>query len=368
VLKDKTIFIAHNWSEAALNKQSVELAKYFSANNKVFFLNAKKRGLPFEKINENLTVIEWPGKRPVNFKDFVFAFRLMKKHKPYLLVSNFAANDIMMIAGKLTAVKIRISYFHTLVAQHISDFGKLDFRQQINIFRKGFAFRAATTMIASSNAGKKELIKYYKIKEPQIVVFPNSITDKRIINIPESIEKIGFVGRLHVSKGIDILINALKKVAEVFPQIRLIIIGKGPEEIKLKKQVEECRLQNNITFVNGISYDKVFQFLASINFLIVPSRIDNLPTVVMEAFSTGTPVIGSNSGGIPDMIDDGYNGLLFEKENADDLAGKILNLLKNTEQRNLFSKNARKTFEKKFSVENHPERFEAMLSLCSILK
>ena len=111
-----------------------------------------------------------------------------------------------------------------------------------------------------------------------------------------------------------------------------------------------------------MAYDTIFEFLASISFLIVPSRIDNLPTVVMEAFSTGTPVIGSNVGGIPDMIVDGYNGLLFENENSDDLADKIIMLLKNGEKRDLLSKNARQTFENRFSVENHGERFEAMLA------
>ncbi len=361
-IKDKTIFIAHSWSEAAINKQSVELAKYFSLSNKVYFLNAKKRDLPVEKINENLVVLEWPGKRPITYKDFVFAFKLMKRYKPDLIISNFAANNIMMIAGWLTGVKCRICYFHTLVAQHIADFGKLDLRQRINIFRKGFVFRAATRMIALSNAGEKELKKYYKIKESRIYLFSNSITDKKMINTSGNIEKIGIIGRLHPSKGVDILIKALTKVVEYFPKIMLIIVGKGSEETKLKALVQNCELQNNVSFESGIAYDKIFEFLVSINFLIVPSRIDNLPTVVMEAFSTGTPVIGSNIGGIPDMIVDGYNGSLFENENSDDLARKIVSLLKNDEKRDLFSKNARQTFEKKFSVENHPERFEAMLS------
>jgi glycosyltransferase involved in cell wall biosynthesis len=96
--------------------------------------------------------------------------------------------------------------------------------------------------------------------------------------------------------------------------------------------------------------------------LVVPSRTDNLPTVVLEAFSTYTPVIGANTGGIPDMIEDGYNGILFEKENVNDLVVKLEHLLTNEELRKRIGENARRTFLEHFCTDNLPQRFEKLLA------
>ena len=336
------------------------MALAFSKHNKVIFLSSKKTGQDILQINDNLVVYEWPGKRPVGWKDFFFAIKKMKQHHPDLIITNFAANDIMLFTSWLLGVKTRVSYFHTMVRQHIADYQSLGFRQRINIFRKGFAFRMATHMLASSNAAKEDLLKYYWVKKKRIHVFPNALPDTgfRKNHVTKS---IGFLGRLDRSKGVDILMDAFYKIAGLFPAATLIITGKGAREKELMEKINALQLQGRI-FMNGsIPYEEVRHFLTTLYFLVVPSRMDNLPTVALEALSVGTPVIASDAGGLPDIIEDGYNGLLFENENVLMLAEKMKYLLVNDEKRNEMSVNARSSFEKKYCMDDLAERFSMML-------
>jgi len=218
----------------------------------------------------------------------------------------------------------------------------------------------ATHMLPCSTAAKKDLIHYYRVKESKAFVFPNSLPDIEIRNKSNN-KKIGFLGRLDYSKGVDILIEAFTKVLKEIPDAVLEIAGKGSQETELKKTVASFNIKDRVIFKGAISYGEVLNFLSSVNFLVVPSRSDNLPTVALEALSVASPVIGSDAGGIPDIIIDGFNGLLFENENTEDLSKKIIELFGNRERRNLMALNARKTFEEKYCVDKLPGRFEQLL-------
>jgi glycosyltransferase involved in cell wall biosynthesis len=360
LIKDKIIFIAHSWSDVSLNLQSKALALALSKNNEVLFLNAKKYGQSGTAINNNLTIYEWPGKRPTGWKDLLFAVKLMWYNKPDIVVTNFAANDIMLFVSWFFRVEIRVCYFHTLVQQYIADGNVLEIKQRVNIFRKGLVFRMATHMLPSTKAAKDDLIKFYKVKTNRVFVFPNALPDTEMRNKNDG-KKIGFLGRLDRSKGVDILINAFKRLTQKISDTELEIVGKGAREKELKNQVESLGLCDKVLFKGAISYNEVLHFLTRINFLVVPSRMDNLPTVALEALSVGTPVIGSNAGGIPDIIIPGYNGLLFESENDEDLFYKMKHLLYKKDERDIMSVNARKTFEEKYSMTEHAARFEKLL-------
>ena len=360
MIRNKTIFIAHGWSDVSVNAQSKILALQLAENNKVIFLSSKKSGQSLRVINDNLIVYEWPGKRPVGWKDFFFVIKQMKRYKPYMIITNFAANDIMLFVSWIFRIKYRICYFHTMVEQHIVDHGSINIKQQINIFRKGFVFRMATHMLCPSLAAKKDLIKFYKVKNSRAFVFPNALPNTDLRNETDY-KTIGFLGRLDRSKGVDILISSFKKISDRFTDVQLIIAGNGKQENELKEQVFNVGLSDRVVFKGAIAYNHVPDFLASLAFLVVPSRMDNLPTVVLEAFSVGTPVIGSNAGGIPDMINSGYNGFLFENENVEELAQRMEQCLQHQEQRNNISVNARKAFEEKYCIDDLLERFENVI-------
>lgn len=361
MIENKTIFIAHNWWQTSVSRQSVELAKFFSIRNRVVFFNAKKRGLPEDRLSESLTVVEWPGKRPVTFSDLLFAIKMARRYTPDIIITNFGANNIMLFVSWLFGVKIRMAYYHTMVSQYIADKGTLGLQQRFNIRVKRFFFKKATHMLCPSSAAKKDLLQYYKVDSSKAIVIANALQGSPFINQGKNNLAIGFIGRLNKSKGVDILINAFIHLQKQIPALKLYIVGSGEEQAPLQHIVAAAGLQDNVIFKGSINNELIFDFLASVNFLVVPSRMDNLPTVVLEAFSAATPVIGSNSGGIPDMVQDKHNGLLFEKENIIDLWEKMKILVVDDALRNTMAQNALSTFNNKYSIVNLPQRFEALL-------
>lgn len=360
MIQNKTIFIAHNWSDASVAQQSKALALAFSQHNKVVFLSAKKNGHHAKKINDNLIVYEWPGKRPTGMKDFVFALKLFKQYNPNIAITNFAANNIMLLTSWLTGTKVRMCYHHTLLEQIITDNPQLSLKQRFFLQRKSWIYQLATHLLPCSSAAKDDLIKHYKVSPSKTFVFPNALEDRKIKNNGADTNTIGFIGRLDYSKGVDILINAFEKVQSFHPGARLVIVGDGKQHLSLQQLAVDKKV--NVRFTGAVSYQSVFTFLQTFTCLAVPSRTDNLPTVILESFSCCTPVVASNAGGIPDMIEDGKNGLLFEKENTANLADKLITLLGDKEARSRFAENARAVFLEKYCVDTLPVRIEQLLA------
>ena len=137
-----------------------------------------------------------------------------------------------------------------------------------------------------------------------------------------------YIGRLAVNKGIKTLLQAMTQVNKS----HLYIAGSGELEQELKSFVEQNDLRN-VTFLGHLPSDKLISLIQKAVFTVVPSEwYENYSMAVIESLACGTPVIGSQIGGIPEQVTDGYNGLLFEPGNAAQLAEKINFLLDNPQQ------------------------------------
>ena len=126
-----------------------------------------------------------------------------------------------------------------------------------------------------------------------------------------------YVGRLSHEKGVSTLIEAASRLP-----YRLKVIGGGPllEQLKIKNE----QLKNRVEFLGFKQWDEIKEIAGRARFTVIPSEwYENNPLSVIEAECIGTPVLGARIGGIPELIDEGVNGMTFESGNADDLAGKI---------------------------------------------
>lgn len=171
---------------------------------------------------------------------------------------------------------------------------------------------------------------------------------KRFLSIPDG-EIVIFVGRLAFRKGVDVLIKAWKKVIQRFPHACLLIVGSGEEEKKLINLSNSLNLIENIRFVGMV--DNVVDYLQTSDVFSFPSRLEGSPNAILEALACGLPVIGTNIGGIVDVINDGENGLLIPPENSDLLASNICQLLQDKEYRESFGVKARESALSLFSFD-----------------
>lgn len=139
-----------------------------------------------------------------------------------------------------------------------------------------------------------------------------------------------FCGRFSEKKGVVYLLRAMPKVLEHHPRMGLVLIGYGPLEEELRREVSRLGLSDSVQFTGPLPHTEIGQYLRAARLAVVPSVVDSsgetdgMPTVVIEAMAAGKPVVGTEVDGIPDVIRHGENGWLCHPRDADDLAEKIL--------------------------------------------
>ena len=191
------------------------------------------------------------------------------------------------------------------------------------------------------------------ISPSKFVLKPNFVKD--ILLPPVIRTKIFlFLGRLSEEKGIKVLLETFQTL-----QQNLIIAGAGP----LQKKVEEvCSRCSNIQYIGHLNTDEIQQYLAKCDALIFPSVwYEGMPITILEAFARGTPVIASNLGAMQAMVKEGYNGLHFNVNNANDLAEKVVfwsSMAKFEKEKYYF--NARKTYLENYTPK---QNFEILLDI-----
>lgn len=166
-----------------------------------------------------------------------------------------------------------------------------------------------------------------------------------------------FVGMPFYLKGVDILIEAFKKISQKNEEFKLRLIGYLLDEHK--NQYGD--LDGRIEFMKPLPYDELKQEYLQCYCFVLPSRAEGMGMVLLEAMASGKPVIGSNVGGIPGVIEDGRNGFLFESENSDDLADKLDKLLSDPGLARHMGEEGRKVVMEKFSSEEYLRKFRDMI-------
>jgi glycosyltransferase involved in cell wall biosynthesis len=146
-----------------------------------------------------------------------------------------------------------------------------------------------------------------------------------------------YVGRLSFEKRLEWLHAPITRL----PGARLAFVGSGPAENFLRKRFEGTRT----VFTGYMSGEELAQAYASADVFAFPSDTETLGFVAMEAMASGVPAVGANAGGIPDVIQDSQNGLLFEPGDLDDLTEKLGLLLRDADLRNRLARAARSSME-----------------------
>jgi glycosyltransferase involved in cell wall biosynthesis len=146
-----------------------------------------------------------------------------------------------------------------------------------------------------------------------------------------------YAGRLSPEKNLDVLADVLKAL----PEARMAFVGDGPARADLEKRFRRRRA----TFVGFLRGEELAAAYASADVFVMPSTTETLGFVVLEAMSSGLPVVAADAGGIPDLVRHGENGILFDPESPGDAAAALRDLLGSRAQRRHFAQQARKSAE-----------------------
>jgi len=209
--------------------------------------------------------------------------------------------------------------------------------------------------IAVSQFYKNKMIEF-GFPEEKISYLPNFVDLENYDPQVKEKNYILYFGRLSEEKGITVLIDAAEKT----PEIPFYIVGAGGLENDLKKKKEEYNLRN-IHFFGYKTGDELNKVLTESTCVVVPSEIyENCPMTILEAFAAGKPVIGSDIGGIPELINETIDGFTFQPGDSGELSEKIKWIWSNRDKAKKMGLQGRKKVEEKFNAESHYKRLMAI--------
>jgi len=162
------------------------------------------------------------------------------------------------------------------------------------------------------------------------------------------------IGRLVERKGIDMVIKSLPEVLKQIPNLVYVIAGNGSDKKRLEGLIKECNLENKVIFVGKIELEKLNLYYSLADIFIMASRqlangdVEGFGIVYLEANLYGKPVIAGRSGGVPDAVEDGVNGLLVNPESVEEISKAIIKLFQDQELYNSLAEQGRTRVNGKF--------------------
>jgi glycosyltransferase involved in cell wall biosynthesis len=180
---------------------------------------------------------------------------------------------------------------------------------------------------------------------------------------PISATHIGFIGRLEYQKDPLLFLEVIKRL----PGYTATIVGGGALGREVKVEIERCGLSAGVRVLGSLSHPQTLQTLTSLSALVMTSRWEGLPIVLLEAMWSGVPVVAIDVGGIAEVIEPGESGLLVNGRSADELARAVVDVTENLTLRKRIIKNARARVSSLFSEEsmlsNTQKMYEEILTL-----
>lgn len=204
----------------------------------------------------------------------------------------------------------------------------------------------AVDLLLSPSQFLADIIFQNRLKNQKIYVLHNGIDIRRYEPTGKDEDYILYFGRLSKEKGIETLLTAYRQY--ISTSFSLKIVGTGPLESVLRTKYPE------VEFCGYKFGDKLKKIIDECSFVVVPSEWnENCSMVVLESMAMGKPVIASRVGGLPEQVEDGETGYLFEMGQINDLGEKMERLIVQRGLRRKMAYKARKKVEKEYSLEKH---------------
>ncbi len=182
---------------------------------------------------------------------------------------------------------------------------------------------------------------------------------KRSLGINPRHSVVGNVANLRPAKGHGHLLEAARVVLDQFPEVTFVVVGREKVDgylRKLEDQAERLGIRDRVIFT-GFRYD-VNRLMTAFDVLVLPSLWEGFGMVLLEAMALGKPVIGTRVGGIPEVIEDGVNGYLVEPGSPQQLAQKLLGLLRDQRLRSQMGQKGLQRVQERFDIKNNVRTVE----------
>ncbi len=328
---------------------------------------------------------------PKIIRHIIYFFKILKKSKGVGII--YAQDPVSVGLPTMLASKILNKRFFIRIAgdyaweQGVQRFDVKDNLDDFSAKNKGYSFMVRVfKKIQKTVANSADMIivpsQYFKgiisnwgietskinaiyngikISQQSEVVFSNDIKDESTNK-----EKVLLsVGRLVPWKGFDVLIECMPEILKNYPNLKLKIIGSGPQKENLEKIINKLNLRDDVFLTGQLEREKTLKCMEEADLFILNTQYEGFAHQLIEVANLKTPIITTNIGGNPELIENNKEGILIEPNNKQQIIDSIIKVLKNNEFREDIVKNA---FIKsqQFSIQNTLDQLEKLLKITKI--
>ena len=337
--QEKNLILLSN--ELHKNKYEVEVLSYgtkkFSTNkldSNIQRINLEPRGYKYFIINFILSLVT-KGMLNIYLKSLIKIFGYLLNNKYKVLIC-FQAGGLISILKVITKSKTKIIIRESTSPIQMSKLQKSILPFSIKVKIKKILYKYSDTIVANSSGTKEEINHLLKTKKAitieNICDYSNLKIEKNANFHPlfkKASYKLITVGRLNQTKRVDIIIKAVKEIL-LHKNIELIIVGEGPEKLKLMKLAKDINISKKVHFI-GFS-NEVHKWIVNSDIYISASIVEGSPNSIIESVCLGTPVIAADCNhGPKEILDDGKIGILVPINNIEEIILNTKSLLSDKE-------------------------------------
>ena len=207
----------------------------------------------------------------------------------------------------------------------------------------------ANKVLVMNDFTKKIINEYYGVTSNRISIVTNGTDLEKFYNSKKNNKRVIFSGAMYHHRGIDVLLNCASQVIDQINDVEFLLLGDGPEMTRLREFVNKNNLSKNIIFKGWVQREKIPEFLATSSIGIGPLRITDvtkgaLPIKVLEYMASSLPILAMKETLPEDILKDEING--YAITNSNELAQKIIHILKNDDLREQMGGNSNEMVQK----------------------
>ena len=352
----KILLFANSSKIGGAERNILDLAKYLDRKKYKPVIAALEPGGPLLGFAELKGISTFAP----HFKNYILPTYFFQIYS-YLKKNKF---DVIFIYGlKLKIIVLPIAYILKIPLRISMIMGLDVWKNNFHLFIEKILEKFTSIWIANSIAAKDNAVLREKKAEERIYVINNGLelfpSEKvnELDNTPnKSTFKIITIANIQEGKGHLFLLSAIKKIIYVEKNIEFEFIGYDYTNGKIQEKINEFCLQSFVKVVGFKS--NIRSYIKNFDLMILPSAAESLPNSIIECMLEGIPVIATDVGGIPELINDKVNGWIVKYNDSEQLAELILNVIKNPEKRKKVAIAAKKIAVERFDIHKITKCYE----------
>lgn len=357
----KILYVIPHLAKAGTEKHLLILASGLSRKNfDITVCCLFEKGDMFEGYDLSIVKFICLNRKHVYDLRIIFdLIRLIRKEKYDIVHSYlFGFHYLATIPAKTTGVRMVISSRRELAT----------WKKRHHRFLENLGNLFTDKVITCSEAARDFSLKNENLSEDKITTIYNGINlnkfypiekNKEILNdfgLTAQDKIIGMVANFSAVKDHQALLKAVNEIKKRYSSIKCILAGGGSLRVSIAAEVDHLGLKNNVIFTGR--RDDVERILSVMDVFVLSSLSEGMPNAALEAMACGLPVVATNVGGIPEVVEDGKSGMLVEPKDSMAIANTIIKLLEDEALRRNMGEYGREVVKRKFSLERMVKDYE----------